>query len=285
MASNDLFSKIHANYSIFTKAEKKVADFILVNSQDVLYMSITDLADACDVGDTSVFRFCRALQFHGYQEFKMTLAQNVNSEDGGVPQLSGEINITDSIEEMAKKVLSTNVSALNETYDMIKENDISLAVNYMLNARKIVFFGVGASLITAMEARNKFMRIIPNVECIFDTHLQTMTAALMTKDDLAVTISYSGSTKDTVDIAKLCRSIGVKVISITRFGKSPLTSYSDLTLLNGANEGPLQGGSLSAKISQLYLLDVLYVEYFRKTFENSKINKKKTSSAVTNKLY
>lgn len=285
MASNDLFSKIHANYSIFTKAEKKVADFILVNSQDVLYMSITDLADACDVGDTSVFRFCRALQFHGYQEFKMTLAQNVNSEDGGVPQLSGEINITDSIEEMAKKVLSTNVSALNETYDMIKENDISLAVNYMLNASKIVFFGVGASLITAMEARNKFMRIIPNVECIFDTHLQTMTAALMTKDDLAVTISYSGSTKDTVDIAKLCRSIGVKVISITRFGKSPLTSYSDLTLLNGANEGPLQGGSLSAKISQLYLLDVLYVEYFRKTFENSKINKKKTSSAVTNKLY
>lgn len=285
MASNDLFSKIHANYNIFTRAEKKVADFILINSQDVLYMSITDLADACNVGDTSVFRFCRTLQFHGYQEFKMTLAQNVNSEEDGVPQLSGEINMTDSTEEMAKKVLLTNVTALNETYDMLKKNDISLAVNYMLNAKKIVFFGVGASLITAMEARNKFMRIIPNVECIFDTHLQTMTAALMTEDDLAVTISYSGSTKDTVDIAKLCRSIGVKVISITRFGKSPLTSYSDLTLLSGANEGPLQGGSLSAKISQLYLLDVLYVEYFRKTFENSKINKKKTSSSVINKLY
>lgn len=285
MASNDLFSKIHSNYNIFTRAEKKVADFILINSQDVLYMSITDLADACNVGDTSVFRFCRTLQFHGYQEFKMTLAQNVNSEDAGVPQLSGEINMTDSTEEMAKKVLLTNVTALNETYDMLKENDISLAVNYMLNAKKIVFFGVGASLITAMEARNKFMRIIPNVECIFDTHLQTMTAALMTQDDLAVTISYSGSTKDTVDIAKLCRNIGVKVISITRFGKSPLTSYSDLTLLSGANEGPLQGGSLSAKISQLYLLDVLYVEYFRKRFETSKINKKKTSSSVINKLY
>lgn len=285
MAFNDLFSKIHASYSIFTKAEKKVADFVLSNTQEVLYMSITDLADSCNVGDTSVFRFCRTLQMHGYQEFKMTLAQNVNSENGGAPQLSGEINVTDSVEEMAKKVLSTNVTALNETYDMLKENDISLAISYMLHAKKIVFFGVGASLITAMEARNKFMRIIPNVECIFDAHLQAMTAALMTENDLAVTISYSGSTKDTVDIAKLCKSIGVKVISITRFGKSPLTSYSDLTLLSGANEGPLQGGSLSAKISQLYLLDVLYVEYFRKTFEDSKTSKKKTASAVTDKLY
>lgn len=285
MAVNDLFSRIHANYTRFTKAEKKVADFVLNNTQQVLYMSITDLAYACNVGDTSVFRFCRTLELHGYQEFKMTLAQNVSSEEGGGAQLTGEIHQDDSIEEVAKKVLATNISALNETYGMIKEEDISTAVNYMIGAKKIVFFGVGASLITAMEAKNKFMRITPKVECIFDSHLQSMIASLMTKDNLAVAISYSGSTKDTVDIAKLCKSIGTKVICITRFSKSPLTIYSDLTLLSGANEGPLQGGSLSAKISQLYLLDILYIEYFKRTFEISKLNKKKTSSSVASKLY
>ena len=74
------------------------------------------------------------------------------------------------------------------------------------------------------------------------------------------------------------------MVSITRFEKSPLTSYSDLTLLCGANEGPLQGGSLSAKISQLYLLDILYVEYFKKTSEQSIINKETTAAAVSEKL-
>ncbi|NCC77052.1 MAG: MurR/RpiR family transcriptional regulator, partial [Clostridia bacterium] len=71
MANTDLFTRIHANYQDFTKAEKKVADFVLLSPSDVLYMSITDLADACAVGDTSVFRFCRTLRLQGYQEFKM----------------------------------------------------------------------------------------------------------------------------------------------------------------------------------------------------------------------
>jgi DNA-binding MurR/RpiR family transcriptional regulator len=111
-----------------------------------------------------------------------------------------------------------------------------------------------------------------------------MSAALMSKRDVAVVISYSGSTKDSIEVAKKAKERGAKVISITRFEKSPLTLYSDLTLLCGANEGPLQGGSLSAKISQLYLLDILYVEYFKRTHEDSIKNKESTAAAVSEKL-
>jgi DNA-binding MurR/RpiR family transcriptional regulator len=63
-----------------------------------------------------------------------------------------------------------------------------------------------------------------------------------------------------------------------------LTLHSDVTLLCGANEGPLQGGSLSAKIAQLYLLDVLYVEYFKRTYQESIDNKESTANAVIEKL-
>ena len=100
-----------------------------------------------------------------------------------------------------------------------------------------------------------------------------------------VAISYSGSTKDIIQIVKLAKNTGAKVICITRFAKSPLTVNSDITLLCGANEGPLQGGSLSAKLSQLYLLDILYMEYFKRTFETSKRNKEITAEAVLDKLY
>ena len=85
-------------------------------------------------------------------------------------------------------------------------------------------------------------------------------------------------------MAKVAKERGAKIIVITRFAKSPLYNYADVTLLCGANEGPLQGGSLTAKISQLYLLDLLYTEYFKRTNEESSVNKKNTSNAVIEKM-
>lgn len=246
-------------------------------------MSITDLADSCNVGESSVFRFCKTMNLKGYQEFKIALAHSISHEEE-TPQLSGEITMQDTIGELSAKILSTNVSALTETFNLINEKDISKAIDYMISAERIQFFGVGASLMTAMEAKNKFMRITNKTECSIDSHLQVMSAALMTEKDVAVLISYSGSTKDTIEVAKIAKDRGAKIISITRFAKSPLTSNSDLTLLCGANEGPLQGGSLSAKISQLYLLDLLYAEYFKRTYKESILNKESTANAVIEKL-
>lgn len=281
----DIFTQIKLQFNNFTKAEKKVGEFVLNNPKEVLYMSITDLADKCDVGDTSVFRFCKTLELKGYQDFKMILAQSLTSDTEEAQPLSDKITINDSTLEVAKKVLITNLSALNETFDLIQTDVIDEAVRLMLGAERIVFFGVGSSMITAMEATNKFMRITPKVECINDPHLQAMRAALLTPNDIAVAISYSGSTKDTIEVVDIAKNSGAKIICITRFIKSPLTTHSDITLLCGANEGPLQGGSLSAKLSQLYLLDVLYMEYFKHTFDKSKTNKELTSEAVSDKLY
>ncbi|CAH1058354.1 MurR/RpiR family transcriptional regulator [Paenibacillus sp. FSL E2-8871] len=283
MRTISIFSSIHSKYNNLTNTEKKVADYVLENTRSVVYMSITDLADACDVGESSIFRFCKSLSYKGYQEFKIALAHSITVENE-IPQLTDQILMDDTTEAVASKVLTTNVSALNETYNLIDIQKINEAIDYMINAERVSFFGVGSSLITAMEAKIKFMRITNKTECLMDSHLQMMSAALMSNRDVAVIISYSGSTKDSIEVARKAKERGAKVVSITRFEKSPLTSYSDLTLLCGANEGPLQGGSLSAKISQLYLLDILYVEYFKKTSEQSIINKETTAAAVSEKL-
>lgn len=201
----DIFTQIKLLFNNFTKAEKKVGEFVLNNPKEVLYMSITDLADKCDVGDTSVFRFCKTLELKGYQDFKMILAQSLNSDTEEAQPLSDKITINDSTLDVAKKVLLTNLSALNETFDLIKTGVIDEAVKLMLQAERIVFFGVGSSMITAMEATNKFMRITPKVECINDPHLQSMRAALLTPQDIAVAISYSGSTKDTIEVVDIAK--------------------------------------------------------------------------------
>lgn len=279
----NVISIIHANYKAFTKAEQKVADFVLKDPKQIFYISITDFADMCGVGDTSVFRFCKTLGFNGYQEFKMMLAQSLNNDDQS-GQLNEEIKKDDSIEDLCKKVLIKNTNALNETFDLLNMSDLTKSVDYIIDAKRILFLGLGSSAITAHEAKNRFLRVTPKVEFVYDAHMQSMATSLMTKDDLVIAFSFSGSTKDMIELLKISKSTGCKIICITRFAKSPITKYADIVLLCGAHEGPLQGGDLSAKMAQLYLLDILFSEYTRKTGDLSKKNSKKTAESVSNKL-
>ena len=112
---SDFLAKVHTMYNQFTKAEKKVADFILQNPKRVLFMSITELADECKVGDTSVFRFCRTMGVKGYQEFKMQLSLSIHDGKEEESRLAGETSLEDSFGELAKKVLNTNMKAVAET--------------------------------------------------------------------------------------------------------------------------------------------------------------------------
>ncbi|WP_026891891.1 MurR/RpiR family transcriptional regulator [Lacrimispora aerotolerans] len=280
----DFLTRIRLEYNQFTKAEKKVADYILQNSREVLFMSITGLAEACEVGDTSVFRFCKTLDLKGYQEFKMRLSLSLHDETTGQGRLEGDISLRDSFQEVSRKVLNTNMSALEETYSLLNEEQFGKVIDALYEAKRICFFGVGASMISALKAANKFMRIEPKVFCLQDAHMQAMAASMMTEGEAAVFFSYSGSTKDTIHTAELAKKAGAVTICITRFLKSPLTSFADMTLLCGANEGPLQGGSTSSEISQLFLIDLMYTEYYRRYFEQCDRNNEKVSASVLDKM-
>lgn len=284
MAGGELFSLMNSKMDSFTKAEKRIAEYVITTPQKVLYMSITDLADACGVGETSVFRFCRSLSLKGYQEFKLVLAQSISGDDSSDAE-DFKIEDTDTVSDISGKVLNSAVSVLNSTMKSIKPDDVLKAVEMMEKAEKIAFFGVGASLITAFDAYVKFMRITNKAVCTMDSHLQVMMAALLQPQDVAFIISYSGSTRDTMEIAQLCKKNGTKVIALTRYQKSPLSGCSDITLITAADEGPLQSGSISAKISQMYMLDILYAEYFMRNRKIAQISKKLTSESVLTKCY
>ncbi|MDY3991732.1 MAG: MurR/RpiR family transcriptional regulator, partial [Lachnospiraceae bacterium] len=96
---------------------------------------------------------------------------------------------------------------------------------------------------------------------------------------------YSGSTKDNILVASLAKQSGAKVACISHFRKSPLTAYSDVTLLCGADVSPLDGGSMAVKMGQLYLMDLLYQEYYSRNYKICRKNNEKTSSAVLAKLF
>lgn len=282
--AEDFLLKIRGGYNQFTKAEKKVADYILSSPKKVLFMSITELAEACGVGDTSVFRFCKTMNCKGYQEFKMLLSLSLHEGKQGFGQMESDISLEDSFSQVAEKVLNSNVKALKETHSLLKEDVFRRVVECFHKAGRICFYGVGTSMTTAMKAADKFLKIEPKVYCSPDSHMQAMMASTMSRGEVAVIFSYSGATKDTIHVAQLARQAGAAIVCVTRFIKSPLTAYADLTLLCGANESPLQAGSSSAEISQLFLIDMLYTEYYRAYYDKCSVNNEKTSASVMAKL-
>ena len=271
----DFLTRIRSSYNQFTKAERRVADFILQNPNKVLFMSISDLAETCDVGDTSVFRFCKTMNVKGYQEFKMTLSLSMRGKEKAEGlEDNGEITLGDSISDLAAKVLQDTISSIQESFSLLDFSKVSLAMDAMSKGRRIL---------TAMKAMNKFHRIEPKVYCSEMVSQQLMSAATMEKGDVAVIFSYSGATRDIVEIARLAKKSGATVIAITRFQKSALTDYTDISLLCGANVGSLQKGSTSAEISQLFLVDIMYTEYYRRHFEKCSQILEKTSKAISDR--
>lgn len=279
MSNANIVLQIQSTYNQLTRTEKKVADYVLQNKNKVLYMSITDLADACKVGDTSVYRFCRTLGLDGYQQFKMKLSISLPEHE----LLDEEEE--EKEESTASRIMESHMNAIRESYLLLSPEKLDRLVEMIDESEKVYFFGIGDSLLTAEEARNKFLRITSKVVCLTDPHMQSMAASMATERDLIVIISYSGSTKDNIHVAKIAKRAGAKIACITHYKKSPLTAYSDVTLLCGAEEAPLEGGSMSAKMGQLYLIDLLYQEYYARNYEKSRKNNKVTSSAVVEKLY
>ena len=204
-----------------TKSQKKLLDYFeSVDPKKVIYMSITDLAEATGVAEATVLRFCRALGFNGYQEFRLQLAQGVieigRADDGGlgfVMELEESYRV--AMENCRKSITATELVA---------------AQNLILHARSVSCFGLGHSHLAAFEMHNRLMTMgIPSYG-EQSAHLQNILISSRNEEDVMVLFSISGSSKDIVEAAELARANGMKMIVVTDYEKSPLTKYADVVL-------------------------------------------------------
>lgn len=284
--TDNIFANISNNYYRLTASEKKVADYILSNKAHVQFMSISELAEESGVAEATVSRFCRRLNLRGYNAFRLALAK-ATASDGREVRLSegleGEISEGDTLSDLCYKLYTAHTSALSQTMSLVRPDQISRAVDLMAGAERIYCMGQGGSMIIAEEAWHLFSTISPRFIAVADSHLQASAAALTGPRDVLLIFSYSGSTKDLVDLMGLARDNGAKVILITRFSKSPGAAQADVVLQCGSNEGPLQLSSVPAKMAQLYLVDVLYHEFVRRNPDAAQRNQERIADALAEK--
>lgn len=282
MPVGNVFDKINTQYYELTSAEKKVADYVVIHQQQTQFMSISELAEEAGVAEATISRFCRRLGYKGYGAFKLAIA-NATAVVGGWSPQSGEVCPADSVEEMARKVYENDLAAMSQTRELIDPEAIRKAADLIMSAARVLCMGQGGSMILSQECAHLFSTVQPNFTAVVDSHLQAIAAVQLTPGDLVIYFSYSGSTEDLVRNLRIVRERKARVILVTRFPKSPGSVYADVVLQCGSREGPLQGGSVAARVAQLYLLDVLFEEVCRRDPEGAHLRREAMAEALSDR--
>lgn len=274
--------KVRTAYPSLTAAQQKVADYALGDPEKVIYSSVSQLAEDCGVSVGTVVRFSQAIGFQGYQEFKLILSRDIVTRTQDIHE---EVTPGDDLASLAAKVSYANAQAINDSLKALDLGELQEAVDAILNARKAEFYGVGASGLAAEAAKYKFLRIGIQCDAYTDSHMQAMSAATLTPEDVAIGFSYSGSTKDVIHSLSLAKDAGATVICIANFAHSPISQLADIKLLTASRETPLGSGALRSSIAQLHILDILFTAVAMQSYEQALRVTEKTAKAVVDKLY
>lgn len=250
---NNVLVSVKVAYDDMGRAEKRIADWITENHQRMFSMSITELASECSCGEATIVRFARRLGLDGYQGLKIALAM-----EEGQKRISGSITGDDTPFEVFEKVIEDIYCSLEMTKKVLKSDQLALAAQAILSAKKVVLFGLGNSASIALDAQHKLMRAGINAVAYSDNHMQSISASHLCDGDVAIGISHSGSSRDIVEALQIAREKGATTISITNKGRSPITKQSDIVLNTASDETQYSILALNSRISQLALIDSLY---------------------------
>lgn len=275
--------KIGSDYYSLTPAEKRLADFILANQEKVVQLSISELARASGVAEATVSRFSRHMGYKSFPLLKLAVANAMAQARLGDTPLSGQVGPADDLQTMAKKLYRANTEAMVQTMEVLDLAVVSQVATVLHQARQVLCMGQGGSMLIAREAAHLFSTVSNKFRPVEDSHMQAMAASVMDPGDVIFFFSYSGSTRDVLEITAIARDRGAKVVLVTRFPNSPGAQIADFVLQCGANESPMQSGSVAARIAQMYLLDVLFSEYSRRDLDQARDYRRRIAEALKSK--
>ncbi|AHF74254.1 Phosphogluconate repressor HexR RpiR family [Candidatus Sodalis pierantonius str. SOPE] len=272
----NMLEKINTHLELLSKSERKVAEVILLSPQTAIHSSIAILARTADVSEPTVNRFCRRLGSKGYPDFKLHLAQSLAN---GTPYVNRNVDEDDSVDSYTHKIFESAMASLEQVKNSLDIATVNRAVDLLTQAKKISFFGLGASAAVAHDAMNKFFRF--NIPVVYseDIVLQRMSCMNSSEGDVVVLISHTGRTKMLVELSALARENDATVIAITS-PRSPLALEASLTLALDVPEDTDMFMPMTSRLAQLTLIDVLATGFTLRRGAKFRDNLKRVKDAL-----
>jgi DNA-binding MurR/RpiR family transcriptional regulator len=250
--------------------EQRLVDYILEFPSNVVRTSIKELAELCGVSPATVTRFCKNFHFKGYPDFKLKLAGEIAHLDGETNSLHTsyqDIVAGNSLSMIIEAMQSNHLTSIRDTTSLLDLGRLEQVVDWLCQASRIDLYGMATSSIVAQDFYQKLIRIGKNCTAFADAHMQITSASTLKPTDVALAISYSGETPETIDALDCAKSSGAFTISITSYGKSTLASVADITLFSSSLEKGMRRGDMASRIAQLHIIDILFMGMTSKGFD------------------
>lgn len=261
--------RLREYYSQASTTEKAILDFVLEHPRAAVEMTVHQLADKTYTSAASVIRMCKKNGFAGYKEFIRALVYELALRENTQSEVQKEVTPVDSLEDIVDKITYRNIISLEETKNLLDLSVVNECISLLYSCDNVALFGIGSSLLVAKDAQLKFMRLNKRCSVNDDWHVQLLTARNMRPEDVGIILSYSGQTIEMVECAKAMKANGVKIISITKYGRSPIVDICDFNIYVSASESTFRSGAMSSRISQLNIIDILYTGYLNAQFDKS----------------
>ncbi|KRE42497.1 MurR/RpiR family transcriptional regulator [Knoellia sp. Soil729] len=258
VADAPLLVRLRGIRPTLTPAEDRVATVVLEDARRASDLTITALAQAAETSETTVLRFCKRLGLRGYPQLRLGLAA-----ESAMPReqrmAASDISATDTIDDIIAKVATVDSSAVEETAQQLNRDALRAAVGAIADAGRVDIYGIGASAIVGTDLQQKLHRIGVVSFAWNDPHIALTSATLLGRKDVAIGISHSGATSETVESLAAARGQGATTVAITNFPLSPLAAAADIVLTTAARETTLRSGATASRIAALTVIDCLYI--------------------------
>ncbi|GAA5524454.1 HTH-type transcriptional regulator MurR [Microbulbifer aestuariivivens] len=269
-------AKIRAMRDSMSNHERRIADFLLENVEEIRGRSSKALADRIGVSQSSVVKFSQKLGYRGYSDLKLALSESLARTALLPKAIHGDIAIGDSVTTVAQKLIARKTVSLNESLAVNPEEQLLKAVALLAGAGRILMAGVGASSLVGKDLAFKLMKLGKPVLVESDTHVQMANAATLGAGDVIFAISESGQTREVLRVAETGLAQGAEVVSLTSFSRNPLEGLAGVSLFCVADEAGTRSSSILARTAQLMVTDLLFLlisqrdEKAKELFERSR---------------
>jgi DNA-binding MurR/RpiR family transcriptional regulator len=278
----NVIGRIRSTHKTLGPISRAIADFILTQPDVAMRMSVTELAEATNASQGSVVNFCQGLGLSGFQQLKLSLAQAAVQP---VQYIQEDLGQTDDIETVCRKMFHAGIQALRDSMSVLEPKSVATAVDLIRSASRIEIYGIGSSAPIAEDAQYRMLRIGLEAKAVTDSHIQAISASRTGPDVAVLTISHTGSTRETVVATQLAKEAGAKTIVLTNFARSPIQAYADVTLFTMARETLFRTEAMTSRIAQLCVIDTLIAALALADYERATITLRETFDVLSLKRF
>lgn len=275
---------VKQGYATLRASEQRVADWVLEHPDRVSELTMAQLAKAAGVSEPTVARFAAASGFESFRAMRLAFAKD-GAERQEPPLVDVHVRPEDDLGSVPDKMFTLAVKALEDTHRILDQQSYQRAVQVLSGAKMIDVYGVGNSAAVANDMMVKLLRIGLCCRSYADSHVQQICASSLGEGDVAVGISHSGSTRDTVDALRLARDRGATTIAITNFKGTEILKAADIALLTGDIETAYYTETMLSRISQLAIVDSLYMGIMLQDFPRYSATLARVNEMVSRKVY